>query len=128
MARTYHTDVIAFAARADAKWIDNLLSKFAIPGIVGGRQGVSRTASVDAVYRVALIHLLNRDAGIPVALAVATTASLLSSEGDAVSLGAEFLRLELDGSAFRAAIDQRLTEASEALAPARRGRPSRRSA
>jgi len=128
MARAYHTDVIAFAADADAKWIDNLLSRFAIPGVTGGKQGVSRTASADAVYLVALIRLLTREAGVPIAIAASIAASLLASDGRPVAFGSEFLQLELDGSAFRASVDRRLGEAAESLAPARRGRPARRSA
>jgi len=128
MARTYHTDVIAFAAGADAKWIDNLLSRFAIAGVVGGKQGVSRTASVDGVYRVALIRLLTHEAGIPVALAVATAPRLLASDGAATTFGSEFLQLAFDAPGFRDFIDRRLSEATESLAPARRGRPVRRPA
>jgi len=128
LARTYHTDVIAFAADADTKWIDNLLSRFSIPGVVGGRQGVSRRASAAAVYHVALVRLLTREAGIPVALAVATATKLLSSNDAPIVFGSELLQLTIDAPAFRARIDHRLGEAAETLAPARRGRPARRSA
>lgn len=128
MARSYHTDVVAFAADADQKWIDNLLSRFSIAGVTGGRQGVSRRVSTYAIYHVALTHLLVRSLGVPVAGAVGLANGLLSSSGDNVPVAPDVphIRLAIDRATFIADVDRRIAEAAESLIPARRGRPARR--
>ena len=57
MARAYHTDVIAFAADADAKWIDNLLSRFAIPGVTGGKDAWVRVDDAGRYERGGLLPM-----------------------------------------------------------------------
>ena len=122
MARFYHVDIARFAAGADTKWVDNLLSKFSVPGVEGARQGLARRISADGIYHIALIRALNRDLGISVPQAVPLAARLLSAEDGRVLLGDE-LQLQLDGIRFRAALDASIAEGVESLAPARRGRP-----
>jgi hypothetical protein len=124
LARQYHVDIARFAASADSKWVDNLLSKFDVPGVEGARQGLSRRISADGIYHIALIRLLNRDLGINVSHAVALAADLLSAEDGGMSLSGD-LELRLDGARFRATLDALIAEGVESLAPARRGRPPR---
>jgi hypothetical protein len=124
LARHYHVDIARFAAGAESKWVDNLLSKFEVPGVEGARQGLSRRISADGIYHIALIRVLNRDMGISVPQAVLLATRLLSTEDGAVSLTEE-LELRLDVPRFRATLDTLIAEGVESLAPARRGRPPR---
>lgn len=122
--RHYHVDVARFAAKADHKWVDNLLSHFDVPGVERARQGLSRRISADGIYHIALIRILNRDAGLSTSAAVSLAERLLSSAGHRVEL-AEGLDLELDVERLRRQVDAAITEGVESLAPARRGRPPR---
>ena len=124
MARQYHVDIARFAAKADAKWVDNLLSHFDVPGVERARQGLSRRISPDGIYHIALVRRLNRELGISTAAAVSLAARLLSTEAGRVPL-ADGLELEFDGGRFRRDIDASIAEGVESLAPARRGRPPR---
>lgn len=124
MARFYHVDIARFAAHADAKWVDNLLSRFDVPGVESARQGLSRRISTDGIYHIALIRRLHRDLGLGTAPAVSLATRLLSTDDARVSL-ADGLVLQLDVVRFRHEIDAIIAEGVESLAPARRGRPPR---
>ena len=124
MARHYHVDIARFASKTDAKWVDNLLSRFHVPGVDGARQGLSRRISEEGIYHIALVWLLNRDLGISVASAVPLATRLLSAEDGRVDFG-DALELRLDGARFRSALDAAIADGVESLAPARRGRPPR---
>jgi hypothetical protein len=121
--RHYHVDVARFAARADPKWVDNLLSHFEVPGVERARQGLARRISADGIYHIALIRILNRDVGLSTSAAVSLAARLLSS-GPRVAL-VHGLDLELDIAVLRRDVDAAIAEGVESLAPARRGRPPR---
>lgn len=122
MARVYHIDIARFAADADLKWVDNLLSHFDIPGIESARQGLARRISTSGVYHIALIRLLSRDAGMTMANAVALGVRLLTTNEDQVAIGPG-LELRFERSAFERRIDSAIAEAVESVSPARRGRP-----
>jgi hypothetical protein len=124
--RHYHVDVARFAAKADDKWVDNLLSHFDVPGVERARQGLSRRISADGIYHIALIRVLNRDVGLSTSAAVSLAARLLASNVHRVAL-AQGLDVELDADGLRAEIDAAIAEGVESLAPARRGRPPRSS-
>ena len=123
MARHYHVDVARFATGADHKWVDNLLSHFAVPGVEGARQGLSRRISVDGVYHIALIRSLSRDLGMSVSSAVSLAGRLLADREDARVEVMTGMVLALDRGAFTRRIDLAIAEAVESVAPARRGRP-----
>jgi len=122
--RHYHVDVARFAAKADHKWVDNLLSHFDVPGVERARQGLSRRISADGIYHIALIRILNRDVGLSTSAAVSLAERLLSSAEHRVEV-AEGLELGLDADTLRKQVDAAITEGVESLAPARRGRPPR---
>jgi len=124
--RHYHVDVARFAAKADAKWVDNLLSHFEVPGVERARQGLSRRISADGIYHIALIRILNREVGLSTSAAVSLAVRLLSSGGRRIEL-AEGLDLELDADRLRKDVDAAIADGVESLAPARRGRPPRSS-
>lgn len=125
MARSYHTKIAAFAADAEPKWVDNLLSHAAIPGVSGGTRGVSRRISATGIRHIALIHRLNRVAGFSVEAAVPLADRLLRTEAERAELGAG-LELQIDRLAFEREVEARVREAVESIVPAKRGRRPRR--
>ena len=102
------------------KWLDNLLSHHAVPGVERHRQGVSRTLSADALRVIAIALVLIRELGVPASRAVALAARLSDGSSGALSRDVQ-VRADLD------AIDDRLREglvhALAATPPRRRGRP-----
>ncbi len=126
MSPVYHVEIAGFAAGAESKWLDNLLSHFEIPGVESGRQGVARRISPEAVHQIALIRLLTRELGVDVPRAVELSGRLLADEHGRVALPAG-LDIRLDRATFKREIDRAIAEAVEWVAPRRRGRPPRRS-
>jgi hypothetical protein len=139
MRRTYTPALVALALEVHPKWLDNVLSHHAVPGVAGGRQGRTRAIAPSAVLTLAVALLLMRDLGAPIARALQAAASLVAGrrEGDAsqreapsatasgvteMALGPE-LRLRLDLAAVERRLARRLVEASEGWGPRRRGRP-----
>lgn len=122
MSRYYHVDIARYASDADAKWTDNLLSKYDIPGVDRARQGVSRRVSVHGICHVALIRRLTTELRMPTDVAVAIAGQLLTTDARHVPLG-DALELRLDRQAFAREIEARIAEAVESVVPARRGRP-----
>ncbi|MDB4877297.1 MAG: hypothetical protein JWM41_3743 [Gemmatimonadetes bacterium] len=122
MARSYHVEIAQHAADADAKWVDNLLSHFNIPGVEGGRQGVARRISLHGIYHVALIRRLTRGLTVSVDAAVSLARHLLTTDAEHLSLSGG-LSLHLDRRVFEREVDAALAVAVESVAPARRGRP-----
>ena len=122
MAPLYHVDIARFAANADQKWVDNLLSHHDVPGVEGAKQGLARRISAIGVYHIALIRFLTRDAGIGTASAVSLSVRLLTPGISSVSIVAG-LELRFDRDTFERQIDGAISEAVESIAPARRGRP-----
>jgi hypothetical protein len=82
--------------------------------------------SREGIHQVALIRRLTAAAGIGTARAVSIADQLLT--GGPISVVTVFpgLDLRLDRPAFQRVIDLAITEAVEAVAPARRGRPPSR--
>jgi hypothetical protein len=126
MARFYHVDIARFAADADQKWVDNLLSHYDVPGVEGAKQGLARRISTVGVYHIALVRSLTRDAGVSTATAVSLSVRLLTPGVASIPVitGLEF---RFDREVFERHIDQAISEAVESVAPARRGRPPKRS-
>ena len=124
MARSYHVEIARFAAEADQKWVDNLLSRFDVPGVDSSKQGLSRRISDVGIYHIALIRVLTAELEVSTARAVRLATQLLATP-DAVVV-AEDLELAFDRLSFERRIDVRLVDAVESIAPARRGRPPKR--
>jgi hypothetical protein len=124
MVRSYHVEIARFAADADQKWVDNLLSRFDIPGVDSSHQGLSRRISDIGIYHIALIRALTAELEVSTARAVTLAGQLLTIP-DAVIV-ADDLELVFDRPSFERRIDARVSEAVESIAPARRGRPPKR--
>lgn len=128
MVRFYHVEIARFAARADPKWVDNLLSHYDIPGVEGARQGLARRITTIGVYHIALIRAMSRDWGMGVANAVAIGARLLAPDGQPEIAIGTGLTFRFDRETFERSIDASIAEAVESITPARRGRPPRQPA
>lgn len=122
MARHYHVDIAVFAARADRKWVDNLLSHFDVPGVEAANQGVASRVSAHAIYHVALTRRLAHDAGMSVATALEYAQRLLTTDANHVAIG-QALELRIDRQAFQREMDALIAEGVESIVPRRRGRP-----
>lgn len=131
----YNTATVATAIGASSKWLDNLLSHNKIDGVSGGRQGVQRRLSADAVRIVALTKELIDHAALSAPAAVGIAATLIT--GMAADRGATSrhrLRLspsvwmELDVAALEREISAGLAHAVEVTPHPLRGRPRRATA
>jgi hypothetical protein len=121
---SFHIDLATRVADVDHKWVDNLLTRFPIPGVEHADRGTARRVSLNGVRLIALVSRLNRQLGLSVGSAVGLAQRVLASEGE-VDLGPG-IELRLDLRTFIADIDARVAEAAEVLVPVRRGRPPRR--
>jgi hypothetical protein len=124
MTRSYHVEIARFAADADQKWVDNLLSRFDVPGVDSSKQGLSRRISETGVYHIALIRVLTAELAVSTARAVLLAGQLLTDP--AALVVADDLELIFDRPSFERRIDARVADAVESIAPARRGRPPKR--
>lgn len=130
----YNTATVATALGAPPKWLDNLLSHNKIDGVSGGRQGVQRRLSADAVRVVALAKELMEYAALSAPAAVAIAAMLVAkTDPDRHTASRQPLRLspsvwiELDVGALEREISTGLAHAVEVTPHPRRGRPRRTS-
>jgi hypothetical protein len=122
MGRLYHIDIAVFAAGADTRWVDNLISAHRIPGVESSRRGVSRRMSTHAIYQIAIVRQLSQGLGISVDTAVALAGRLLGADDGRIPVP-EHLEVRLARQDFEREIDQRIAIAVESIVPARRGRP-----
>jgi hypothetical protein len=125
MARHYDVAAAQFALGVESKWLDNLLSHYAIPGVIGGRQGVARRITGDGLMHIALVVILARGHRLRLPEAVALAGQLVASPEGRVDLSDE-LRMTVDLERLRRSLGDRLVESMEFAAPRRRGRPPRR--
>ena len=123
MAREYHVDIAQHAASADAKWLDNLLSRFDIPGVANARQGIPRRVSNLGIYHVVLIRRLTAELGMSTGNAVSVASDILRGTTSGSFLVTPGVELRLDRPAFERDVDGAIEVAVESVSPARRGRP-----
>ena len=127
MRRAYDVRTVAVATTTSAKWIDNVLSHYSLPGVLGGRQGVARQVSDLGILAIELTRLLVNNADMAMARAVALVDRVLAArDGNVVSLElASGISIQLDLGAIERELRQRIVDAMESVAPVRRGRPRR---
>jgi hypothetical protein len=121
VARAYTVGTVALALDIPAKWIDNVLSHHAVPGVAQKRQGVSRRVSLDGVLRLGIANLLMQELGLQTANAISLAGSLTSTDGTYRTPAGVSLHLDL--AAIRADFEARLAQAVEIAPVPRRGRP-----
>jgi hypothetical protein len=119
--RSYHVEIAALAAGADQKWVDNLLSHFALPGVESAKQGVARRISQRGLEHIALVRRMASDFGLPLARAVDLASRLLADPSGLIEV-AGAIQLRVDRAAFETELSNRVADAAERSTPARRGR------
>jgi hypothetical protein len=119
--RSYHVEIAALAAGADQKWVDNLLSHFALPGVESAKQGVARRISQRGLEHIALVRRMASDLGLPLARAVDLAIRLLADPSGLIEV-AGAIQLRVDRAAFETELSNRVADAAERSTPARRGR------
>jgi hypothetical protein len=119
--RGYTVATVAVALGVGHKWVDNVLSHHAIPGVTQSRQGVARRLTGEAVSVLEISLRLSRGFGIPLRRSLDLAAMLVSGpESLAIMEGCE-LRVNL--AAVRSDVGSRLRDAVEYAPVPRRGRP-----
>ena len=125
MPRVYHVDLAQHVASADARGVDNLISRFVVSGVDGSGRGSARRLTLAAVREIALIRTLSADLGIPLTSAVPIAQRILASDGAEVSVG-PWLRIGFNRTEFLERVDELIADGVEAMTPTRRGRPPMR--
>lgn len=122
MPRAYTVATAALALDVPAKWVDNILSHYIVPGVAQERQGIARKLTVDGLLVLALTTSLIQELGAPALKAIAIAEQLLRNEGRYTS--PRGFSLILDLSTFRTSLLERLENAVEMAPVPRRGRPA----
>jgi hypothetical protein len=121
MARAYTVATVALALGVDSKWVDNVLSRFSLVGVMQSRQGVSRKISTEGALQLATILTLSEVLRVPVEAAIERSRQLAESGELFVGAG---LYLRLDRREQLRDLQLRLEYAVEATPIPRRGRPA----
>jgi hypothetical protein len=121
MARAYTVGTVALALSVPKKWVDNVLSHYAVGGVAQEHQGVSRKVSLDAVLQLALAAKLIQDLQVPTPNAL-RLATMLTQSGGRHRTNAG-ISIQLDLLRLHAALEARLAEAVEITPIPKRGRP-----
>ena len=127
MARSYDTRVVALTINAPIKWVDNLLSHHDIPGVAGGRQGVSRRIGDTGLLAIELTRVFNAELQVPVARAVALARQILASGSEVARCEtASGVALSVRLRDVETRLHRQLVQGLESAAVVRRGRPAGR--
>jgi hypothetical protein len=79
VARGYTLKTAALIVGVEPKWLDNLLSRYAVPGVTRARQGIQRQISEDGLLAIDACRVLNLELGVSLARAAEIAADLFSS-------------------------------------------------
>jgi hypothetical protein len=120
--RTLSTYLSATVLGVDRKILDNVLAREARSLIRIGRRGRSRRIPIDALERVAIALILNRDLGVSVAKGLELADRVLDSPASPVMVGS-LGALTFDVPRLRAALELSIAEALESVGQRPRGRP-----
>lgn len=123
MARAYTVATAALALEVQAKWLDNTLSHFRVPGVQQKRQGVARRITIEGMLILAIAALLIDELGMPLAAAIRIAEGLAVNSGEHTTTEGVGIRLSLER--FRSALVERLENAVEIAPFPRRGRPQK---
>jgi hypothetical protein len=113
---------------ADIRWVDNLLSRHDLPGILRGRQGVQRSISDQGLLAIELTRLLSQKLGLSVGQSVAIARSVLGARlsGSVRVEIAPALSLVVDLPVLEERLRAQVLQAMESVSRVPRGRPRRR--
>ncbi len=120
--RSYGVAAVAFAAKCDPKWIDNLLSHRAVRGTSGGQRGVMRRIEPDGAVLIAIVRALTSSLGLTIERALELAEHSLDADQASIIV-ATGVTLFVDTGQLRQSVEKRLLEAMEVIMQPRRGRP-----
>lgn len=127
MTRAYSARLVALTIGVPIKWVDNLLSHHALPGIVRSRQGVERQITDEGLIAIETVRLLTTELGLPLSSAAVLARAAIESRA-----GAEMRFTTKSGvtvlfplAEMERRVRDGLLEAIEAIARVPRGRPRR---
>ena len=121
MSRAYTVATAALALGMPAKWVDNILSHYKVPGIRQEKQGIARRLSIEGLLILALTVLLVDELGLPAAKAIGIAEEMMKNGGRFVA--SKGLTIQIDLPVFEAGLIERLESAVEVAPIPRRGRP-----
>ena len=122
MSRAYSVRATALTLGVTPKWVDNVLSHHAVPGVVSARQGVERTVSEVGIRTLELVRVMVQELRVSIPAAV-KIASELTASSDATFRTPSGLELRVAVDALDRRIRDRLMDAVEATPRVKRGRP-----
>jgi hypothetical protein len=125
LARAYNVRTAAFATGTTAKWLDNLLSRYQLPGVTQSRQGIERMIDDEGLLAIELTRIFVMDLGIALARSVSLARETLEErsgdEARLVTPGGIAMQIPLDRIRQRLRIQ--ILTAIEAVPNVSRGRP-----
>lgn len=122
--RAYTVAATAVALGVGAKWVDNVLSHYRVPGVLQERQGVARRVTPAALLALDVALRLVRALGLPMPQALDTAHRLISAAGSEIKLpGATSIQIKADMKTLIDDLNVRLERAVEMSPTPRRGRP-----
>ena len=123
----YTITAVAVTLGVSHKWLDNVLSHHAVPGVLQTRQGIVRRVSLEGLINLELASRLNRELSLPIGRALTTAAQLTGTEGGEVTIGDNPpIHLHIDLDALKRDLRARLERALEITPTPKRGRPPTR--
>ena len=121
--RAYTVATVAVTLGVSPKWLDNVLTRVPVRGVLQSRQGISRRLGPQAVVTLYLANELIRTLGMPLGEAVAMAERAGSSDGvESIALFPS-TSLTIDLAAASRDVGERLALAVEMTPVPKRGRP-----
>jgi len=121
--RAYTVATVAVTLGVTPKWLDNVLSRFPINGVIQSRQGVSRRLGPQAIVTLHIASELIRTLGMPVAEAIRIAERAGRADGVARIPLFSCASLTVDVAAAALEVNERVANAVEVTPVPKRGRP-----
>src|SRR5689334_9926576 len=125
--RAYTVAATAVTLGVPKKWIDNVLSHYAVDGVVRAKQGIVRRITPTGLLVLDIALHLHTTMEMPIKAALAVAAQIKSSKGGEVALSEDpSIVLRVDVDSLTQSLATRLSRALEITPTPRRGRPPRK--
>ena len=122
--RAYTVATVAVTLGVPAKWLDNLLSRISIRGVVQSRQGVSRRLAPQAIVTLHIANQLTRSLGVPLAEAISLAQRAGQTDPPTPITLFPAATIAIDVVAITREVTDRLARAVEITPVPKRGRPA----
>lgn len=121
--KTLSTDASAAALGIERKVLDNILAREARSLVKPGSRGRSRKIPINALEKIAVALVFNRDLGVSIARGLELASRILAEQDSPLSAGS-LITVTFDVRRLRAALEHSVSEALESVAERTRGRPA----